>query len=311
MNTPQTFQGLQFRIMETLEKQPNGAPLTAQEIASILHGGEYRNQPKDDLIFKVTRATVGMANTGKLLVAEARDKDGRRCYQLPMRMGFPKPPTEQAPANPVLTPEIAAQVKTVTPKEPPKRAPIMVPGIYDLIVKTIGESPHPLTTADLADKLGHLYQGRYKDKDLRTIFASHTYYLALKMRKIFRRKVTGYGIGVRYVYYTKKTGGEPHPAELKSGHPVEKVAKQEKATKTVTPPNVAHAVKVVEAVNPAKRTTGGFRPMRPELNDVDLKFRVPAAWNNRVVAAANASGLSISEFVRQAIDYAMAHLEAE
>jgi hypothetical protein len=315
MRSHGSFDGLQFRIMETLEKQPGGAPLTALEIASILHGAEFKNEPMDNLIFKVTRATVGMANTGKLAIADAKDKDGRRCYQLPTRMKFPPAPADAKPANPVLTPEVAAEIKTVEPKPAPKRAPIYVVGIYDKILTALDEASHPLTTRDLVNQLGPLYGTRYDKTGLRTLFSGHLNYLVKTKRKVFRRKVTGYGAGIQFEHYTRKTGTAPHPLAPKATK--EQVQQDNLATAeglrashTVAAPLPSQAWSEPKHVAP-KATGGGFRPQRVELNEVTLNFRVPATWNNRLVAAAKLANLSISDFMRQAVDYAIDNLEAE
>jgi hypothetical protein len=304
MRSHGSFDGLQFRIMETLEKQPGGAPLTALEIASILHGAEFKNEPMDNLIFKVTRATVGMANTGKLAIADAKDKDGRRCYQLPTRMKFPPAPADAKPANPVLTPEVAAEIKTVEPKPAPKRAPIYVVGIYDKILTALDEASHPLTTRDLVNQLGPLYGTRYDKTGLRTLFSGHLNYLVKTKRKVFRRKVTGYGAGIQFEHYTRKTGTAPHPLAPKA------TPKAQPQPQPQAAPLPSQAWSEPKHVAP-KVTGGGFRPHRPVTNDVELKFRVPADWNNRLVAAAKLANLSISDFMRQAVDYAIDNLEAE
>jgi hypothetical protein len=248
MSNRNSFQGLQFRIMETLEKQPNQAPLTALEIAERLHTTEYRNEMKDNVVYKVTQAVHSMKNTGKIVTADARDREGRLTYQLPSRLKFPVP-NSGTPANPVLTPEHAAKIKTVEPKpekpekiEPQKqlvhqvaaKVPAepekptqrtgkthasYVPGIQDKIIALLDEAAHPLTGHDIAMALGHLYGDAYKGDvaRLKMMFAGHLHNLSKKVRKIHSRKSTvKYA---KYEFFTRKTGAEPHPLAHKKDAP--------------------------------------------------------------------------------------------
>jgi hypothetical protein len=309
MSSAGSFQGLQFRIMETLENQPNQAPLTAAEIADILHAGEYRHEMKDNVVFKVTRAVHSMKEQGKIVVTDARDREGRLCYQLPMRTKFP-PANGQPPANPVLTPEIAAKVQTVAPKAGPPRGkapPRYVEGIGNKIVDMLNNAPHPLTTTDFVKGLGHLY-GAMEPKQLSGLFSGNLHHLVKNKRVIFRRRVTGYGTGIAYEYYSRKTGTAPHPL----------------APKKVQRPTPAEIVEVHRPVEQAPlpsqawappreapRPAGGlFRPQKPELRDIEVKFRAPAAWNNQLHDAARASGISVTEFIIQAVGFAIANLDA-
>lgn len=311
------WSGLQFRIMETLEKQPNHAPLTAVEIADILHASEYRGELKDNVVFKVSRAVHGMKEQGKIILADARDAKGRLCYQLPMRTKFPPQPAA-APANPVLTPELAQQIKTVEPAAPKKKGapPVYVTGIQDKIVEFLDKAEHPQTAHDITQGLKHLYEGKLVSDDpnrIRDLFSGNLYYMATKKRSIYRRKVTGYGPGVSWEYYTKRTGTAPHPLSFKApvkgpSAAVHKAAVSKPHPVPTSP--LAQAATVVGTPQPTMpQIIQGFRPQKPEANDIEVKFRWPATFNQRVVEAAKLSDLSISEFVRQAVNFAIDNLQ--
>jgi hypothetical protein len=319
-----TFDGLQFRILETLQKQPGQVPLTAAEIAERLHATEYRTALKDDVVFKVTRAVHAMKESGKIVVSDSRDSSGRLCYELPHRLKFPKAPEAngQPPVNPVLTPDLAAKIKTVEPKSEkhthggartkgrPRK--LYVTGIVEKILDIVETSPHPLVASDIVEKVRGLYEaaGVTDDERIKGLVAGNLYHQARVTRRLNMRRVQGYGQGIRYEYFTRRTGNEPHPLALKTPVAAAKPA-------PVAKPDAQHRAAVIATTATPTATpapvspTGGFRPIKPATNDMELKFRVPAEWNNKLVAAAKQAELTISEFMRQAVDYAISQMEVE
>jgi hypothetical protein len=310
MSNRNSFQGLQFRIMETLEKQPNQAPLTALEIAERLHTTEYRNEMKDNVVYKVTQAVHSMKNTGKIVTADARDREGRLTYQLPSRLKFPVP-NSGTPANPVLTPEHAAKIKTVEPKpekpekiEPQKqlvhqvaaKVPAepekptqrtgkthasYVPGIQDKIIALLDEAAHPLTGHDITMALGHLYGAELHP---------------LAHKKDAPARITAAEAAKALKQAAKRSA--PAPVEPPAPAPA--------------PPNQqARGKVVVETKAPAPVSTGGFRP-RKELDRTEvLTTRVSGTLYDTVQRLASTVGMTVSEFCHQAIQYAVDHAEVE
>jgi hypothetical protein len=322
MSRAGTYDGLQFRIMETLEKQPNQAPLTALEIADILHADEYRDELKDNVVFKVSRAVHGMREQGKIVLSEARDKEGRLCYQLPTRVKFP-PKVSDKPANPVLTPETAAKITPAAPKE---RADVIddkptrvfyVSGIQKKVFDLINTAPHPLTSKDITDRLGHLYGDNISPERLTSVFSGHLYHLSQVKRTINRRKVKGYGQGIQFEFFTRRTGSEPHPLSLKGKAPEPKAAperaplpSQAWAEPVVTRPQPEKVV--VEARVPAKPAANGlFRPVSIKQRTEVISARVPLSKYQRIELMAQKFDVTIAEFIVQAVDYALEHAEAE
>jgi predicted Zn-ribbon and HTH transcriptional regulator len=212
MATKNRYEGLGFRIMETLQ-DAKGVPLTVEEITNRLHSGQYKDTLKDNLSFQVGMQVRRMRNAGKLEESPARDVKGRVTFLLPQRMMFPKKPDEPAPANPVLTREHANKIVAKEP-EPPKEAkrPVYAPGITDKIIDLLDKAPHPLALPEIMAVLGEEYKGTHHKKDLSTLFAGHMLGL-FKAHKVRRISSTGRVKMVQYEYLTKKTGKATPPAQ--------------------------------------------------------------------------------------------------
>jgi hypothetical protein len=315
MSNKNTFDGLRFRILETLEKQPGQAPLTALEIAARLHATEYRDQMQDNVNFKVSRAVHSMKELGQIVVADARDKEGRLSYQLPHRLKFP-PKTDKPPVNPALKAEDAEKIRpaveaaTAARKaaEPRKvgNQRVVVPGIYDKIVDYLNQSEHPLTTNDLVEALGPLYGGVFDEKHLKMLFAGHMHHLSKVVKRVQRRRVTGYGQSIQYEYYTRRTGKNPHPAAAKNASQVqaEPVAPVEKLPIA----DDARGILKREPI-PQPRSAGAFRPRSLEERTQGISLSVPIEKHDQIARMAKAFHLSLNEFCIQAIDYALEHAE--
>lgn len=286
--------GLKFRIMETLE-QAKGVPLTALEITDRLHAGEYKDVLKDALGLKVTQSMHSMVGKGEVVVTDATDKDGRRTYQLPRRLKFP-PETKLAPANPVLTPEVAKQIQTVEPKEEPEKksgkAPVYVPDIGERVIALLNKAEQPLTSKDIIAELGHLYPPQVQSKII-TIFGGVLLHLH-KQRKVLRNSVRGRGKGVLFEYYTRKT----------------------KKPQTVLPlaqpaqPAVAHVSvsHVPPAPKPANDGALLFRP-KPVAPKAPVSLKLSEHTYKRVEAVALKFDMTIEALCAQAIVFALDHSE--
>ena len=312
MSNKNTFDGLQFRIMETLERQPNHAPLMATEIAERLHSTEYSDEMKDNVVFKVTRAVHSMVEKGKIIRADARGPQGQLCYQLPQRLKFPAKPGDKPPVNPVLTADLAQQIKTVEPKH--GEHPIYAPGIQEEIVKLLNASAHPMISPEIADALAHLYPENIRRNlaRLRMLFAGHLYTLTRgSQRRVFARRINGYGRGVKFEYYSRKTGLEPHPLSLKN----HKGSRAAEAKKPAAPkPSEAWrepAPAPTPTPAPAARATGNgvFRPGVKKVETVQMNVEVPRDKRDAWKAAADRFGVPFSQMVIEALDYALEHAE--
>lgn len=306
MSNKNTFDGLQFRILETLEKQPNHAPLMAIEIAERLHDTEYRHEMKDNVVFKVTRAVHAMREKGKIAVAEARGPNGQLCYVLPQRLKFPKP-NGGPPLNPVLQPEQAAQIKTVEPT-PVSRHKIYVPGVQEMVFEVVDKSPYPVTSQDVVDKIGPHYHHITQDKErIRQLIAGHLNHLLKTTRKIYARPSTVKGM--RYEYFTRQTGTLPNPLAGTKGESHK--AKPVVETQVTTPaPVPAPAPSAPAAASPGLSDRALFRPgvrqppQRVQFN-MDITVEQRDAWK----AAADRFGIPVVQLVIEAMEYALEHAE--
>lgn len=284
------FDGLQFRIMETLE-QAKGVPLTAREIADRLHSGEYKDQLLDTVIFRVTTGVHAMVGRGKLTVAEARGVGGQLAYCLPQRMKFPAVNSGEPPANPVLKPEIAEQIKTVEPPEPGRRKRVIhASGVMEAVVDLLDKAPHALAVPEVVEALKHMYPQTYQ-RDLTTTFAGHLYEL-FKRRRIKRVSASGRVPRVQYEYFTPKTGKHvPKPVEKKPLPELRGVVIPEKPARLAAKPVV-------------------FRPVAPpKAADDSIVLLVSQEKFRDINLAAKRFGVPIEEFCMQAIDFAMSYTE--
>jgi hypothetical protein len=227
MKTPytskNTFDGLQFRILECLE-EAKGVPLTALEISTRLHEKEYRHELYDAVVMKVTRAVHAMKDKGKVILSDARDRDGRHTYTLPQRMLFTPKPGDPPPANPVLKPEIAEKIVTIEkPPEKVRKGPPRVQGVAEKVLALIDNAPHPLTTPELAVLAADVWPGG--EAKAKVLLPGLLYDLHNLRKQISKRSVKGRGAGVRFEYFTRKTGtATPAKSEHKqNGQSVERV----------------------------------------------------------------------------------------
>lgn len=217
MNKVNTFDGLRFRIQEALA-EAKGVPLTAREIAARLHDRDYRNELLDTVEYRVTSAVHALKDKGHIVVTDARDKDGRLTYQLPQRMLFPR--RENSPlANPVLSPEIASKITVVEKPDKKQFAFGYAPGILEQIVEVVDTAPYPLTSNEIVDKLRHRYPPDFSDARVKMLFAGSINHLKNQNRLKTRRPQSGRGPGIKYEYYTSKTGDGEAPVKQKKSHP--------------------------------------------------------------------------------------------
>lgn len=272
MATKNRYEGLSFRIMETLQ-EAKSVPLTVEEIANRLHQGEYKDTLKDNLSFQVGMQVRRMRNAGKLEESQARDVKGRVTFTLPQRLMFPKKPDAPAPANPVLKPEVAKQIVTREP-EPPKdpKRPIYAPGIQDEIIALLDKAPHPLALREIIEVMGDKYRGTHHKKDISTLFAGHMLNL-FKAHKVRRISSTGRVKGTQYEYLTKKTGKlvplmapAEEPKLPSVDRQVEKFREQLHSTTALPPPE------------PTDEESHGFATLRL----LGLQYRVPVTEVLRV-----------------------------
>lgn len=293
------FDGLQFRIMEVLEKA-KGVPLTAREIADRLHDGEYRDQLLDTIVFRVTNAVHAMVPKGKLIKAEARGVGGQLTYTLPQRMKFPPPADAPPPANPVLTPEIAERIDVSEPKPEPRdpQHVVYASGISQAIVDFLDKAPAPMVAPQIVEGLKHMYDGSPAEGDidrLRMLFGGIIYTLH-KDRKILRNNVTGRGRGIVYEYFTRKTGklaqAKPQPVNADWVKP--------KSAPTPTP---------APASKPQADKPILFRPGVKKVTRKQLNLELPAEKYDQIVAAAGRFDVPIVQFVTDAIDFALSYTE--
>lgn len=323
MSNKNTLDGLRFRIMETLEKQPNRAPLTASEIASRLHTTDYPDVLFDNLNFKVATAVHAMKDKGQIIVCDARDKTGKLTYQLPVRMAFPTR-NDTPPANPVLRPEIAEKIVTVQPKPEPEddARPVYAVGVGDAIIDVLNKAEHPLTSIDVTERLKHLYKAApFDEKKLKMTFAGHINGL-FKHKRLNRRRVHGYGTKVHYEYYTKRTGKSPHPLSMRhmkpdasanvpmpdNRPPIAQATPRPKTVPIPAPPETQIEATAVAAYNESQRSAL-FRPVKHEAKTAEIILRVPVDKHAQIVNMAAQYELTISEFCMQAIDFALSHTE--
>jgi hypothetical protein len=293
MSNKNTFDGLRFRVMETLSAA-KGVPLTALEITQRLHAGEFRGTLFDTLGLKVTSALRTMKDKGEVLLADARDKEGRGTYQLPQRMLFP-PPTTATPANPVLSAAIAEKIVATPPKPKvtPSKHPVYAPGVQDEVLKFIKASPVPVVAPDVTAALKHIYPPEFSTERVSAILAG-TIHALKKAGKIKTRRASR-GRGLKYEYYVSKRqlDAVAPPAPL-----LEAI---NAAPKVVLMPSSAPAPK------PAL-----FRPVAPvQLEQVVLKLNYTVTEMARVEAAAAKFGVPVDAFAKQAIDFAMAHADSQ
>ncbi len=217
LSTKNTFEGLQFRIMEALEKA-KGVPLTALELSQRLHEGEYRDELFDTVNFKVTRAVHAMKDKGKLILSDARDREGRLTYQLPKRVLFARADADvRPPANPVLSADAAQKIITVPQKfeDDEKQdntyrggngGTIYAGGIMDDIVAFISRSSHPVTTTDLLKEFRSRYPATWTDIKVKTIIAGHMLHLFKKVKRVQRKPTGSHN---QFAYFTMHTGTGP------------------------------------------------------------------------------------------------------
>lgn len=295
MSSKNSFEGLQFRVLETIEKGKN-IPLTAKEIAYRLHQDEYKGELWDTVIYKVTQACHAMKDRGKLVLSDARDKDGKLTYQLPHRMAFPRP-SNTPPANPVLTPDIAEKIVTREPEvAKPKRGPRMTKTVHEQIMELIDKAPYPITAAELVPQVDHIWGEA--DVKTRKMRLATTLTAMEKERKIFTQPSTRRVPGTKYEYYTKKTG-KPAPLPSQAWQAPDPVKTIPVMTEIAT-----------KAVVSKPNKPGLFRPVAPAPTmDDSITIKVTQDYFRKVNGASKKFGVSLEDFCRQAIDFALDHSE--
>lgn len=306
MSSKNTWDGLQFRIMETLEKA-KGVPLTALEISQRLHETEYRHELHDNVTFKVTRAVHAMKETGKIVATDARDREGRFTYVLPQRVIFPRKETAM-PVNPVLRPDMAEKIVTVEPKSEKKaptprgayRMKVASFGVTNRVKALLDAAPRPLTAPEIEQVATQ--QNWWPDgKNIPARIANTLYNLA-ETKRVFRLPAKGKGQGIKFVYATRKTGKDDaplpkKPAEVKAPLPSQAWS---------APPAIAERVK--QTTEPAPKAAL-FRPVAPTALEDSITLKVTQEKFRAINMASKRFGVSLEDFCIQAIDFALSHTE--
>lgn len=306
MTNRNTFDGLRFRVMETLERT-KGVPLTALEITQRLHAGEYRDTLLDTLGFKVTAAVRSMTDKGQLITSDARDKAGRATYQLPQRLAFP-PKVEGAPSNPVLTAAIAEKIVVVDKPAPkaPSRHTTYAPGVSDAVLKFVKTSPTPVIAPEITVALRHLYPPTFSAERVSAILAGTIYGLKAA-NKIKARRAIKRGTGIKYEYYVRKAQLEAAapPAPLLDAMREPAPMTAEERSRIVEQPDGS----AVYGVTPRPALFRPVAPVNVELSLIKLGYHPNELA--RVEAAAARFGVPVEAFCKQAIEFAMAHSEGD
>lgn len=296
MHNRNTFEGIRYRVQETLSKQPNGVPLTAREVAQRLHENEYRGELFDTVLHRVTTALQALYNKG--VVNKQPHTGGYSTYTLTVRTTFTPPPgiAPTPPANPVIPPALAAKViESLKPAPPKPKAPHplrsnVVPGSQDRVFEFVKASEGPVTVNSIAADLRDLY-AHMNDQQAKAAFTGHLTNL-WKKKRIKRTRATGGGKGVRYAYFHHKRQldaiAAPAPAP---------------AAKATTLPPPGPIVRVPAA---APR----FRPIAESSELVLLKLAYTEEKLATIDAAAKRFGVTTEAFCQQAIDFAMANADA-
>ena len=286
MTYPNTFEGLNFRIMEQLEKA-RGVPLTGREIAVRLHEGEYRTELLDTVTHRVVRNCHALKDKGKIILSDARGADGALTYQLPTRMLFPAK-VGTTPANPVLKPEIAAAITPTVPKAKPERPLRPYIALQETLIKLLNKSDRPLLAREIVPLVAHLYPANVVVGNR----VDATLSQARIAGKISRRKSTTDG---KYEYFTKRTGKGSRDAP---------VAPTEYKVAIATPKPIESVIVPAQVEYKA----APFKPVKPVDNNDSVLLVMPREKWLQVQYTAKRFGVNIDEFCVQAIDYALSNM---
>lgn len=288
MHNRNTFEGIRYRVQETLSKQPNNVPLTAREVAQRLQESEYKGELFDTVLHRVTTALHALYNKGA--VSKTPHHGGYSTYNLTVRTTFTPPNGAPPPANPVISPDLATKlIESIKPQPPePKVHPMranVVEGSQDKVLQFVKGVSKPVTVAEVFGALRDLYT-HMTDLQAKDTFAAHIYNLH-KQKRIKRVRVTGRGSGIRYAYYTSRK-----QLDAVEGLPVLEV--------------------IAAAPKPAPVAKAGlFRPVAPvQLEQVEVKLNYTVTEHARVEASAKTFGVSIDAFIKQAVEFAMGNLDA-
>jgi hypothetical protein len=302
------FDGLRFRVMEQLEKA-KGVPLTAREVAQRLHEAEYSDQLFDTVLFRAGNAIHALKGKGQVLQHDARGAGGQLTYVLPQRMAFSLKKDDTPPANPVLKADIAEKIVTTAKKEPePPKRPIYATGVPEMVVEALDKAEYPLAAPEIMDIIGDPWKGHYVEEDKRMVLAGVIYGL-FKERRIRRVSSSKRVPRVQYEYFTNKTKSKVAPPLTTETVPV-------KAYVEVPPKNkklIAETRKPKRQTEQAQRqavideqdtSKPLFRPGAKPAKDFTLNIRIAQTMHNAWQSDAQRFGVSLTQFVIDAVEFA-------